>query len=171
MTHKRPFPRRAYHRPSEALQDLRFLWQQRARIRRAMRQLISPAFRERLMLTVTQVNGCRYCSYAHARMSLTAGLAPEELRQLLQGVIPADTPADELPALLYAQHWAESDAHPDPQMEERLEESYGAETAQAIHIILRMIRMGNLLGNTLDAVLFHLSGGHVGLTESEARRL
>lgn len=167
---KRPFPRRTYHRPGEALQDLRFLWQHRALIRGAMRRLIPPAFRERLMLTVTQVNGCRYCSYAHARMSLLAGLAPEELRQLLQGVIPAETPADELPALLYAQHWAESDACPDPQTAQRLAQSYGAEKAQAIHIILCMIRMGNLLGNTLDGILYHLSGGRLGLTESEARR-
>jgi hypothetical protein len=28
-----------------------------------------PAFRERLMLAVTVVNGCRYCSYFHARQA------------------------------------------------------------------------------------------------------
>ncbi|MCK4314262.1 MAG: carboxymuconolactone decarboxylase family protein [Anaerolineae bacterium] len=43
----------------------------RSRIRAVMKQnLTSPAFRERLMLAVTAVNGCRYCSHVHAREAL-----------------------------------------------------------------------------------------------------
>jgi AhpD family alkylhydroperoxidase len=115
------------------------------------------------MMVVTEVNGCRYCSYFHARLSLSAGLSPEELRQLLSGSIPKDTPQDELLALSYARHWAESDARPDPQERQKLEEIYGAKKAEAIHIVLRMIRMGNLLGNLWDYWLFRLSFGRLGL--------
>lgn len=35
------------------------------------------------MLAVTQVNGCRYCSYVHARMALQAGLSEQEIRTVL----------------------------------------------------------------------------------------
>jgi len=80
----------------------------------------------------------------------------------LSGTIPTDTPRDELLGLTYAQHWAESDAHPDPLMRQKLEENYGAERAEAIHIVLHMIRIGNLLGNLWDNWLSRLSFGRLG---------
>jgi AhpD family alkylhydroperoxidase len=80
---RQKFTRRIYRRPAELLEDFRFIWERRPMIRRAMRGLISPAFRERLMMTVTEVNGCRYCSYYHARLSLLAGISQDELRELL----------------------------------------------------------------------------------------
>ncbi len=49
--------------------------------------LISPAFRERLMLTVTSVNNCRFCSYVHSKQALLSGLSKEETEMLLKGVI------------------------------------------------------------------------------------
>jgi AhpD family alkylhydroperoxidase len=134
-----------------------------------MRELISPAFRERLMMVVTEVNGCRYCSYYHSRLALTSGVPESELRDLLAGSIPQDAPAEELPALLYARHWAEHNAQPDPQTEQRMKEVYGEEKVQAIQIILRMIRVGNLLGNTADYLLFLLTFGLFGLRKDEAR--
>lgn len=55
--------------------------------------------------------------------------------------------------MLYAQHWAESDGRPDPVAAQRMVEIYGAEKAEAIEVILRMIRAANLVGNTVDAWL------------------
>lgn len=134
-----------------------------------MRELIAPAFRERLMMVVTEVNGCRYCSYFHARNALQAGVPEAELRELLDQNIPKDAPADELLALAYAQHWAESGAQPDPDSVSRLEGVYGPEKANAIHIILRMIRIGNLLGNTFDYLVYLLTIGRLGLRKDEIR--
>jgi AhpD family alkylhydroperoxidase len=165
----RGFIRRIYHGPAELLEDFRFIWERRLMIRRAMRELISPAFRERLMLVVTEVNGCRYCSYYHARLSLQAGVSQAELRTLLSGSIPSSTPSEELPALAYAQHWAESNTHPDPEARQRLVEIYGEEVVEAIEIVLRMIRSGNLLGNLWDYWLYRLSFGRMGLREGEER--
>lgn len=165
----RGFARRIYHHPAELLEDFRFIWERRLMIRRAMRELISPAFRERLMMVVTEVNGCRYCSYYHARLSLQAGVSQAELRTLLSGSIPSSTPSDELPALAYAQHWAESNTHPDPEARQRLVEIYGGEVAEAVEIVLRMIRSGNLLGNLWDYWLYRLSFGRLGLREGEER--
>lgn len=47
--------------------------------------LISEGLRERLMLAVTEVNGCRYCSFGHARAALAAGLTQDEVTSLLEG--------------------------------------------------------------------------------------
>ncbi|MCD6400867.1 MAG: carboxymuconolactone decarboxylase family protein [Anaerolineales bacterium] len=158
----KPFPRRTYHNIGEVWQDFLTIFTHRSLIRKAMRELLSSSFRERLMMVVTQVNGCRYCSYYHARESLKVGVAIEELQTILKGQIPEDTPDEELPALIYAQHWAESNAHPDPVTVQKLVKTYGQEKADAIHIVLRMIRVGNLLGNTLDAILYYISFGKWG---------
>lgn len=72
-------------------------------------------------------------------------------------------------SLAYAQHWAERDARPDPDAEDRLRAIYGADGTDAIHSVLRMIRIGNLLGNTGDYWLYRLSFGHLGIRADERR--
>jgi AhpD family alkylhydroperoxidase len=162
------FSRRLYASPGEFWVDIRYILGNRPDIHKAMRgELISPAFRERLMLMVTQVNGCRYCSYFHAQEALKTGISNQELKSLLKGVLPEDAPEEEIPALLYAQHWAESNAHPEPETDRRLIETYRQEKVAAIQVILRMIRVGNLLGNLGDYVLFRLSFGRWGQSKKE----
>jgi len=163
------FRRRIYRSLAEARADLSYISQRRTLVRRTMRELISPAFRERLMMVVTEVNGCRYCSYYHAREALKSGISAAELQDLLTGTIPGDTPPDEYVALMYAQHWAETDADPDPEAVQRLIETYGEEKAAAIDIVLRMIRVGNLLGNTADYLLYRLSLGLIGTRKNESQ--
>jgi AhpD family alkylhydroperoxidase len=165
----KPFPRRTYRSPRSLFAELGYILKRRKLMRTAFRQQLSPAFRERLMLAVTAVNACRYCSYFHAGEALRSGVPAEQLAALLAGEIPADAPPEERVALLYAQHWAESNARPDPQAVQRLVETYGAEQAEAIHLALRMIRMGNLLGNSGDAVLYYLSFGRLGAPEMVSR--
>jgi AhpD family alkylhydroperoxidase len=138
-------------------------------VRRAYRELVPADFRERLMLVVTEVNGCRYCSYGHSLAALKAGIPQEQIDELTAGLIPSAAPSQEIPALLYARHWAECNAHPEPQADAQLVETYGAEQAEAIQVLLRMIRVGNLLGNQGDYILYKLSFGLVGLRQDEAR--
>ena len=110
------------------------------------------------MLAVTAVNGCRYCSYFHTRQALKSGITAEEISNLLAGDID-NCPHDETVAVVYAQHWAESDAHPDPEAVLRLQQTYGHEKTEAIHSLLRMIRMANLLGNSWDYLIYRISFG------------
>jgi len=129
--------------------------------------LISTAFRERIMLTVTEVNGCRYCQYAHAKMALDAGLSQSEIETLSTGIFH-HCPTEEVSALLYAQHWAEANANPEKETRHRVIEIYGQEKVEAMEQVMRMIRMGNLLGNTWDYFLYRISFGHWGKqTDSE----
>ncbi len=122
------------------------------------------------MLVVTDVNECRYCQSFHISQAVNAGIGQEELEQLLSGLIPENTPDDQAMALVYARHWAERNAQPADALEKQLLESYGKETVQEIKIILRMIRMGNLMGNTWDYLLYRLSAGRWGNRRGSSRR-
>jgi AhpD family alkylhydroperoxidase len=162
MANMNKFPKRDYHSLGQFWRDVRYIMRHGQQMRVVMRHQIPPAFRERLMLTVTAVNRCRYCSYFHAHEALMSGIPPEEVEMLQDGILNR-APADEIPALLYAQHWAEANAQPDPAARARLVETYGAEMAAAIEFALRMIHTANLLGNSWDHVLYRLSFGRWGL--------
>ncbi|MBN1305072.1 MAG: carboxymuconolactone decarboxylase family protein [Anaerolineales bacterium] len=158
----KPFDRRTYQSLKAFLVDFKEIMTRRDQMKPLMRgEIIDGAFRERLMLAITAVNGCRYCSYAHARMALVEGIGQVEVTALQEGGIAA-CPEDELPGLLYAQHWAETQGQPNPAARERIVETYTEETVQAIELTLRTIQMGNLLGNTLDYILYRLSFGRWG---------
>jgi len=113
------------------------------------------------MLAVTAVNGCRYCSYFHAKQALKSGITTGEISKLLSGDV-TNCLEEEAMAVIYAQHWAESDAHPDPEAVQGLQQAYGVEKTEAIHLMLRMIRMGNLLGNSWDYLIYRISFGRWG---------
>jgi AhpD family alkylhydroperoxidase len=159
---KRDYPRRYYHRPSGLAHDLRALLRERRGIK-ALRDgtLVDRAFQERLMLAVTEVNGCRYCAYAHARMALAAGVSRADVDALARGELDGSPPG-QVAALLYAQHWAETDAKPDPEVRLRVLETYGQAKTEAIELSMRLIRVGNLTGNTWDYLMYRVSSGRWG---------
>ena len=116
---------------------------------------LSRAFSEKIMLAVTQVNGCRYCSYAHTRLALQAGVSEAELHDLLMGEF-SHIPAHELIAVLFAQHYAEQADHYEAAAWQRLQDTYGVEVASDILTHIRVITFANLYGNTFDALLERL---------------
>ena len=157
------YRRRFYTGVGEFWKDFRYILRRRPAIKRAMSGgQLSEAFRERLMLVVTEVNDCRYCRRFHAAQALQSGVSTDQVQQMMAGQLPTDVPDEEVQALAYAQHWAEENAHPDSSIVSRTRKHYGEETFQSIEIILRMIRMGNLLGNTWDFILHRLTFGRLG---------
>jgi AhpD family alkylhydroperoxidase len=151
------FSKRIYT-PRSLIEDFLDILDHFPEFRSAVRsQRISRAFTEKIMLAVTAVNGCRYCSHGHARMALASGVSPEEVDLLLSGEVGHVSP-DQAPALFFAQHYAESEGHPDPAMVKTLVETYGQERARDILAHIRMITLGNLSGNTFDALLSRLRG-------------
>lgn len=149
------FRRRHYRYPTELWRDLR----QRRALRNPVK--LSSAMTERLMLVVTSVNQCRYCASFHTEVARLSGLSAEEIVLLLDGSTQGVPPA-ELPALLFARHWAEAGGVAAPALRAELEAQYGADHAVAIERTLRTIWIGNLLGNSWDALLCWLSGGRLG---------
>jgi len=159
-----PYPRRIYPRPGLFFKDLQELLKHRGAIKRAGEGVISAAFRERLIMVVTAVNDCRYCRRFHQTLAEKTGVPGKELEVINQGLIPADAPPSELPALYYARAWAEANAAPGQDHVKALGDHYSPEEIKAIHGILYMIRVGNLMGNTFDYVLYQLTRGRRGGT-------
>lgn len=106
---------------------------------------ISDAFSERLMLAVTEVNGCALCSYAHAQMALESGMGEPEIENMLAGEL-GDAPHAELPAILFAQAYADSRGKPSKAAWGKVVETYGDEAAAAILSSIRIIMIGNTYG-------------------------
>lgn len=153
------FKRRTYQNFGEMIADMRVMRKSRKEIRSLMKgETLSPAFRERIMLAVTAVNDCRYCSFVHTRQALQKGVSSEEIITLGEGSFDC-CPEEEVPALLYAQHWAETHGNPDEAARAKILEIYGEEKTRAIEFAIRMITAGNLTGNTFDYFLHKLSFG------------
>ena len=158
----RPFSRRTFGSFRAFLAELWYQLIHVPALVRAGRASSIPAdFRERLLLAVTAVNQCRYCSWAHSRAALAAGVSHRETEQLLEGVVDLDRP-EEVPALYYAQHWAETDGAADPEADAKLVAAYGEETSRHLRTLMRGIRFGNLFGNSVDRILYAISFGRVG---------
>ncbi len=158
---QKSFNKRLYSSPGAFIRDIKYLLQRRKKIKVLMQgEMIDLAFRERLMLAVTRVNDCRYCSAYHTRLALSAGISQLELGGMTTQTFE-HSPTEQQAALLYAQHWAESDAQPEPEARRLFLEQYGEETSELIELSLRMIRVGNLTGNFLDYILFKLSLGKI----------
>ena len=154
------FERRYYSTWKEFWEDLAYILSNRRMIKSAMRDpRIDLAFRERLMLAVTEVNGCRYCRTFHIGQAKEAGISLEEINVYLLGTIPEDIPEEQKLGVCYAQHWAENGRQADQDYLNQVREWYGEESFQSINMILRMIWMGNLLGNTWDYFLHKISFG------------
>jgi AhpD family alkylhydroperoxidase len=106
---------------------------------------VSARMAERIMLAVTEVNGCAICSYVHARLALESGMAGDEIRMLLAGDT-GSVPAEESLAIAFAQHYADARGAPTREAWERLVDAYGRPTALGILGAARAMMIGNAYG-------------------------
>lgn len=107
--------------------------------------VLSSELSERVMLAVTEVNGCAGCSYAHAKMALEAGLTPEQIQDMLSGMVD-DIPKEQLSAVLFAQHYADTLGKASLSSWEGLKQEYGEKLSLGILASIRIIMMGNAFG-------------------------
>jgi len=110
---------------------------------------IKKDFFEKIMLAVTEVNGCRICSYAHTKMALESGLSQEEISDLLEN--KQNSVKDEQAiALLYAKHFADSDGKVSKKAKEKLFTSYSKLDALTIDASANIITFANHVGIAYD---------------------
>lgn len=119
--------------------------------------IVSKAFNERIMLAVTEVNGCKYCSYYHTRIAVKEGISKAEIRAMHTGKM-TDIPEDQAPALMYAQHYADTRGKPDPETRAGFVSYYGEEKAQGIEASIKVITAGNIYGIAIDGLMRRLRG-------------
>ncbi len=127
------------------------------------KMLVSPLFKERIMLAVTEVNGCEACSYAHTHIALEEGISPEEIEAILSG----DTghiPEDERTGVFFAQHYTDRRGKVSKASWQTLVHTYGQEGAQVILAMTRMITTGNIYGMAVSALRDRLKGKPSGKT-------
>jgi len=117
-------------------------------------------FMSRIMLAVTEVNGCEMCSYHHTSEALKNGMSQEDISSLLNGNLN-NIPTNESVAIFFAQHYAELKGKPNRSAWDRLIATYGNKKAYAILAATRVIMIGNVSGIALGAFKNRLSGNPV----------
>ena len=114
-------------------------------------EALNQHFKERIMLAVTQVNGCAMCSYAHTAMALEMGMNQEEIASLL-GDTMDQVPKEEKKGILFAQHMAEKAGKKKKKVYESILLTYGEETTQGIVAAIYVISLGNAYGIPLGSL-------------------
>lgn len=118
---------------------------------------VSKAFSEKTMLAVTQVNGCRLCNYVHTKNAIDAGASEEEINTLLNGEL-GNIDTDESVALMFAQHYADTDGNPDKETYEKFVAHYGEQKATDILAMIKVIMVANIHGIAIDALQSRVKG-------------
>ncbi|HZW66985.1 MAG TPA: carboxymuconolactone decarboxylase family protein [Pseudogracilibacillus sp.] len=122
--------------------------------------LLSDHFIERIMLAVTEVNGCEICSYGHTKIALEMGMSEDEIHQILTGQMD-DFPAEESKAIFFAQHYADMKGKPAERSWHEIVSHYGEEKALAILSSIRIIMIGNSYGIAFGSLKNRIQGKKV----------
>lgn len=143
-----------YHILEEAVDSFAILRKVRKK------QIISKKFQERIMLAVSEVNGCEICSYYHTKEAFKSGMAEADIQNILKGDF-GEIPKKEAIAIFFAQHYAESSANPDKETWQRVVKTYGEEKSEVILAYIRVIMMGNVYGITAASLFNRVKGKQV----------
>lgn len=127
------------------------------------KKIISPQFSERIMLAVTEVNGCEICSYAHTKAALEEGMDPEEISAILIGDLE-NSPKEEAVGIFFAQHYSDNDRKATREAWDRLVNEYGQDGALVILAVTRMITSGNIYGMAISSLKDRFQGKASGKT-------
>lgn len=120
----------------------------------------SPEAAERIMLAVTEVNGCEVCSYVHTKIALEKGMSRGDIASMLSGGSEA-VPEEEAPAILFAQHYADSRGKPSAEAWSRIVGEYGESKAFGILGAARLMMTANIYGIALSALGRRFKGQRV----------
>ncbi len=143
---------------SEMFHALRLVYSSGAMLRKNKKEhIISEEFVERLMLAVTEVNGCSVCSYAHTKMALESGFSEEEIESFLTGSETYVQP-EEAKAILFAQSYADAHGILSEDSYASLVETYGEKKSKVILAAIRVMMVGNILGLPMSAFYSRVKG-------------
>ncbi|MFB6286239.1 MAG: carboxymuconolactone decarboxylase family protein [Candidatus Bipolaricaulia bacterium] len=119
-------------------------------VRAERRDNVDAVLREKIMLTVSVVNGCRYCVRVHTGQAARTGVPHETILDLREQRLERAAREGERPALRFARRYAEASENPAPDAWAALREAYDTATVADIVSYIRGIYFFNLVGNTLD---------------------
>jgi len=113
---------------------------------------------EKILMVISVANDCKYCIWLDVNLAEKRGVTASEIQQLLNLNLDSEIPEQELNALIYAQHYAESNGKPNPIMTQNLFDFYGNNEAKKILLTIRAEMFGNLYFNTWKAFISRLKG-------------
>ncbi len=152
------FRKRTYDNLVDFFRDFfEFILNSLAYVRNASNRRVAQDLREKLMVAVSAVLSCKYCTWLHSEMALTHGVDETEIQKLLSSEL-GDFPEEESVALAFAQHYSEAGGKPNEDAKVRLFNYYGDKKAKDILSYIQIIYFGNLAGNTVDAFLDRMRG-------------
>jgi len=129
-----------------------------------LRALVKPrlpaSLREEVMLAVTSVNDCRYCSWVHTGLALENGVDMEDLGMLL-GKSLDNVDEREAVAILFGKHFADTVRQPSAQARAKLSAHFSPAEQREIMAYIHAIYFANLTGNSADAILARVRGQQV----------
>lgn len=129
-----------------------------------LRALVKPrlpaSLREEVMLAVTSVNDCRYCSWVHTGLALENGVDMDDL-DLLLGKSLDNVEEREAVAILFGKHFADTVRQPSAQARAKLAAHFSPAEQREIMAYIHAIYFANLTGNSADAILARLRGQQV----------
>ena len=112
-------------------------------------RLMNKKLKERIMLAITEVNGCDMCSYMHTKIALSTGMRSENIKAILDGDTTS-IPLEEAASVMFGQEFAYSKENPSAESIHRMIEEYGYPKAELIVAACNMITMTNGMGTSLD---------------------
>ena len=119
---------------------------------------LDPALREEIMVAVSRMNDCRYCSFVHTELAADAGVPDAELAEL-EGVDDGSFERKRWLAIALARASVAADFGPvDPDLERVVAAEYDDRERDAIQLAARVITAANLFGNTFDALVERTRG-------------
>lgn len=122
---------------------------------------IDPGFREELMLAVSELNHCRYCTWAHHEWAQMVGVSDEELAHVEQ-MDPSGFDRRKWLAISYVRALVTAQfGRVDKELVREMNANYSPMEIKEIEIVARIMDIGNRAANTWDALLSRLRGGPV----------
>ena len=123
-----------------------------------LKQEVDPGFREELMLAVSRLNGCRFCSWGHHEWAQISGVPDEELARLEQ-LDPSGFDRRKWVAISYVRALVkENFERVQPELRRAMQHKYSPREIREIELIARVQDIGNRGSNTFDALLSRLRG-------------
>ncbi|MFW6263265.1 MAG: carboxymuconolactone decarboxylase family protein [Thermotogota bacterium] len=106
--------------------------------------MMDESLQTKIMLAVTEVNGCEMCRVFHTQHAKKIGLEQADINQISSGMVISFDDATE--AMLFGKRYAENEGHYSDEDWDCLVKTYGEKKALGILGVIRMIMMGNAMG-------------------------
>jgi AhpD family alkylhydroperoxidase len=122
------------------------------------RHEVDPGFREELMLAVSKLNDCRFCTWGHHEWAQMNGISNEELARLEQ-LDPTGFDRRKWLAITYVRALVQQDfRRVQPELRRAMQHKYSPREIREIELIAKVMDIGNRGANTFDAMLSRLGG-------------